>query len=38
MTLTPRDDVSILSVAPTLAALLRIPPPPAAKAQSLVTW
>jgi hypothetical protein len=38
MTLTPRNDVSILSVAPTLSALLRIPPPPAAKAPSLVTW
>lgn len=33
-TLTPRP-ISILSVAPTLATLLRIPPPPAATAPSL---
>jgi hypothetical protein len=34
--LPPRDDVSILSVAPTVSALLRIPPPLAAQAQALV--
>jgi hypothetical protein len=33
---TPRVPVSILSVAPTLSTLLRIPPPPAAKAPSLL--
>lgn len=34
--LAPKDIVSILTVAPTLSALLRIPPPPAATAPSLL--